>query len=73
MIEIELNESLHRRQRELQVKLETLGGTTNGSDASSESLDARKRELQSLGASITAATKRSQGRSSDNPSVHRFS
>lgn len=61
LVEIELNESLRRRQRELQVKLESLGEATSGNDTSTESLDARKRELRSLGISITAATKRSQG------------
>lgn len=60
-MEIELNESLRRRQRELQAKLESLGETANGNDTSAESLDARKRELRSLGTSIAAATKRSQG------------
>lgn len=34
-----VDEGLHRRERELQVKLETLGETTIGSDASAESLD----------------------------------
>ena len=61
MIEIELNESLRRRQRELQVKLEALGDTASGDNTSAESVDARKRELRSLGTSIAAATKRSQG------------
>ncbi|KAI9568335.1 RecF/RecN/SMC [Boletus coccyginus] len=61
LVEIELNESLRRRQRELQAKLESLGEAANGNDTSAESLDARKRELRSLGTSIAAATKRSQG------------
>ena len=60
-MEIELNESLRRRQRELQVKLESLGDAASGNDTSAESLDARKRELRSLGTSIAAATKRSHG------------
>jgi structural maintenance of chromosome 3 (chondroitin sulfate proteoglycan 6) len=63
LLEIELNESLRRRQRELQAKLEAIGEEAESGDGTSaESVDARKRELRSLGASIAAATKRSQGR-----------
>ncbi|KAH0832217.1 RecF/RecN/SMC [Lanmaoa asiatica] len=65
LVEIELNESLRRRQRELQVKLESLGEAASGNDTPAESLDARKREFRSLGTSITAATKRSQDADKD--------
>ncbi|KIJ60275.1 hypothetical protein HYDPIDRAFT_43407 [Hydnomerulius pinastri MD-312] len=65
LLEIELNESLRRRQRELQVKLEALGEAESGGDTSAESLDARKRELKSLNASIATATKRSQDADKD--------
>lgn len=72
-MEIELNESLRRRQRELQVKLESLGEATNGDDTSTESLDARKRELRSLGNAIAAATKRSQGACCDTSTAYQSS
>ncbi|KAF9220475.1 RecF/RecN/SMC protein [Gyrodon lividus] len=65
LLEIELNESLRRRQRELQVKLEAIGEAESGNGTSAESLDARKRELRSLGTSIAAATKRSQDADKD--------
>ncbi|KIJ14906.1 hypothetical protein PAXINDRAFT_134132 [Paxillus involutus ATCC 200175] len=66
LLEIELNESLRRRQRELQAKLEAIGEEAESGDGTSaESVDARKRELRSLGASIAAATKRSQDADKD--------
>ncbi|KAF8839572.1 RecF/RecN/SMC protein [Paxillus ammoniavirescens] len=66
LLEIELNENLRRRQRELQAKLEAIGEEAESGDGTSpESVDARKRELRSLGASIAAATKRSQDADKD--------
>lgn len=72
-MEIELNESLRRRQRELQAKLESLSEAAGGDTTSTESLDARRRELRSLGNMIAAATKRSQGMYCGPFTVHRCS
>lgn len=63
MLEIELNEGLRRRHREFQAKLDSLGEADNEGRTSGEMLESRLRELKSLNASITAATKRSQGMS----------
>ncbi|KAL4070010.1 RecF/RecN/SMC [Scleroderma yunnanense] len=60
LLEIELNESLRRRHRELQSKLEILGEADSEGRAPGQTLESRRRELKSLSASITAATKRSQ-------------
>ncbi|KAI6114290.1 RecF/RecN/SMC [Pisolithus sp. B1] len=59
LLEIELNEGLRRRHRELQAKLERLGEADSEDGGSKQSLESRLRELKSLGASINAATKRS--------------
>jgi len=63
LLEIELNEGLRRRHRELQAKLESLGEAYSEGRASGQTLESRRRELKSQNASITAATKRSQGMS----------
>ncbi|KAH7885116.1 RecF/RecN/SMC [Phlebopus sp. FC_14] len=59
LLEIELNEGLRRRLRELQVKFEYLGEAENG-ETVAETLESRKRELRSLAMSITASAKRAQ-------------
>lgn len=59
LLEIELNEGLRRRHRELQAKLERLGEADSEDGGSKQSLESRLRELKSLSASINAATKRS--------------
>jgi structural maintenance of chromosome 3 (chondroitin sulfate proteoglycan 6) len=60
-LEIELNESLRRRRREIQAKIETLGETENGESSAADGLDSRVRELKSLNSSIQTLTKKSQG------------
>lgn len=60
-LEIELNESLHRRRTELQAKIEALGDTQNGESSAADDLDSRVRELKSLKSSIQSMTNKSQG------------
>ncbi|KAG2123371.1 RecF/RecN/SMC [Suillus cothurnatus] len=60
LLEIELNESLRRKEKELQATLEPLGDSANGEVSSADNLDARLRELKSLDASISTSTKRAQ-------------
>ncbi|KAG0704773.1 RecF/RecN/SMC [Suillus ampliporus] len=60
LLEIELNESLRRKEKELQVTLESLGDSENGEATSADNLDARLRELKTLDASIATSTKRAQ-------------
>ncbi|KAH7913439.1 RecF/RecN/SMC [Hygrophoropsis aurantiaca] len=60
MLEIELNESLRRRRKELQLKLETLDAAEDGEASPADALETRQRELKSLNTSITTLTKRSQ-------------
>lgn len=61
MLEIEINEGLHRRHRELQSKLETLGEADDDRGSSGQTLEARLRELKSLNASMAGTTKRAHG------------
>ncbi|KAG6333732.1 hypothetical protein ID866_5360 [Astraeus odoratus] len=60
LLEIELNEGLRRRHRELQVKLESLEEAGNEGGTPGQTLESRLREVKSLNASIAMATKRSQ-------------
>lgn len=60
-LEIELNESLHRRRRELQAKIETLGEAENGESSAADDLDSRVREMKALNSSIQTLTKKTQG------------
>lgn len=60
LLEIELNESLRRKEKELQTTLESLDDSANGEVSSADNLDARLRELKSLDASISTSTKRAQ-------------
>lgn len=61
MLEIELNESLKRREEELQSKIESI--VTAGSDSSVnlDDLDARVRELNQLENSIADLRKKMNG------------
>lgn len=65
LLEIELNESLRRKEKELQTILESLGDSANGEVSSADNLDARLRELKSLDASISTSTKRAQDAEKD--------
>ncbi|THH30921.1 hypothetical protein EUX98_g3237 [Antrodiella citrinella] len=56
LVEIELNESLRRRRDELRSKIEALGNAEEGDSSSAQDLDARKRELTTLSASIDSLT-----------------
>ncbi|TFY79932.1 hypothetical protein EWM64_g4080, partial [Hericium alpestre] len=60
LIQIELNESLRRRQEELRAKLDALGEPMAGDANATDDLEARTRELRALNTSIESQTKRVQ-------------
>lgn len=60
-IEIELKESLRRREEDLQTKLEALGDPADDGITTSDDLESRTRELRALNASIDSLTRRVKG------------
>lgn len=61
MLEIELKESLRRRQDELRTKIEKLGEAEAGDASAAEDLETRNRELKSLNNTIEGLQKKLQG------------
>jgi structural maintenance of chromosome 3 (chondroitin sulfate proteoglycan 6) len=60
-VEIELKESLRRREEDLQTKLEALGDPADDGITTSDDLESRTRELRALNASIDSLTRRVKG------------
>ena len=61
MLEIELKESLRRRQDELRSKIETLGAAEVGDASAAEDLETRNRELKALSNTVESLQKKLQG------------
>jgi hypothetical protein len=63
MLEVELNESLRRKQNDLRQRIETLSVSRSGGgvETAHQDLDKKKRELRVLANSIETATKRNRG------------
>lgn len=61
MLEIELKESLRRRQEELRSKIEKLGEAEAGDESAAEELEAKNRELRLLNGTIDGLQKKIQG------------
>ncbi|KAF5360848.1 hypothetical protein D9756_004551 [Leucocoprinus leucothites] len=57
-IEIELKESLRRREEDIQAKLEGLGDPADDGTTTADDLESRTRELRALNSSIEALTRR---------------
>lgn len=60
-IEIELKESLRRREEDIQAKLEVLGDPADDGTTTADDLESRTRELRALNTSIDSLTRRVKG------------
>lgn len=60
-IEIELKESLRRREEDIQARLEVLGEPADDGTTTADDLGSRTRELRGLNSSIDSLTRRVKG------------